>query len=404
MTPTARLSNIHPEQARQEAVALRERHAARDARALEQLRWGHPRFRNLSAEQIAQSALTMDDAQLVVARRHHFASWDAMLSYIAQMARGDVDVMRYEHAVDALVGGYLDTLHEMLAAYPPLIAQRSTRSHASTLLHYVSANGVEDYRQITPPNILDIARLLLDAGAEVDATSEAYGGGSTTLGLVSTSAHPRARGVQIALIDLLLGYGARIDAPDQLRQLVRWALANGCPEAAMALASRGEEVPTLYAAAGAGHLDRVREFVSGADVVQREHALIVAAQQGHEDVASFLLDLGVSVNAYDGMTPLHNAAAGGYTTLMATLLSRGAKLEAENEFGGTVLSSTVWFALHVTDAEFIARALDRSIDWLLAAGARSDGYPELAAELQQCAERGRRLRGSGFDAESDPTS
>jgi len=71
---------------------------------------------------------------------------------------------------------------------------RSTRDHHSTLLHYVSANGVEDFRQKTPPNIVEITNLLLDAGAEVDAESDAYGGGCTTLGLVATSVHPEQAG------------------------------------------------------------------------------------------------------------------------------------------------------------------------------------------------------------------
>ena len=38
---------------------------------------------------------------------------------------------------------------------PELIRQRSSREHRSTLLHYVSANGIEDFRQRTPPNIVD---------------------------------------------------------------------------------------------------------------------------------------------------------------------------------------------------------------------------------------------------------
>jgi len=39
------------------------------------------------------------------------------------------------------------------------------RRHHATLLHYVGANGIESFRQKTPANAVDIARLLLDAGA-----------------------------------------------------------------------------------------------------------------------------------------------------------------------------------------------------------------------------------------------
>ena len=38
----------------------------------------------------------------------------------------------------------------MLAAHPELARARSTRRHHATLLHYIAANGVEGYRQITP--------------------------------------------------------------------------------------------------------------------------------------------------------------------------------------------------------------------------------------------------------------
>jgi hypothetical protein len=54
----------------------------------------------------------------------------------------------------------------------------------------VSANGVEGYRQKTPKNIVEIAKVLLNAGADVNAEAEVYGGGATTLGLVATSVYP----------------------------------------------------------------------------------------------------------------------------------------------------------------------------------------------------------------------
>ena len=49
------------------------------------------------------------------------------------------------------------------------------REHAATLLHYTSANGVEGYRQKTPPNAVEITRALLQAGAQPDALADMYG-------------------------------------------------------------------------------------------------------------------------------------------------------------------------------------------------------------------------------------
>src|SRR5258708_68383 len=68
------------------------------------------------------------------------------------------------------------TLEKLLSENPTLVCARSTREHRSTLLHYVSANGVENFRQKTPKNIVEITKLLLKAGADVNAESDAYGG------------------------------------------------------------------------------------------------------------------------------------------------------------------------------------------------------------------------------------
>jgi hypothetical protein len=116
-----------------------------------------------------------------------------------------------EAAADAVIRGDSKTLKRLLRDDPQLVRARSTREHRATLLHYVSANGVEGYRQKTPANIVEIAELLLKAGAEVDAEADVYGGGATALGLVATSVHPYRAGVQNPLMQLLLDHGAEID-------------------------------------------------------------------------------------------------------------------------------------------------------------------------------------------------
>lgn len=391
MTSPSSYARINLEQCRKQAKELVKAHRAGDRRTLDLLRWNLPRFHQQPDDIIAKGTFVLADAQYVVARTHYFESWPKLLAYVEEMEKANPVVARFEAAADAIVSGDIDTLRTMLDEHPDLIRQRSTRGHQSTLLHYVSANGIENYRQVTPPNILDITRLLLDRGADVDATSEAYGGGSTTLGLASTSAHPRARGVQIELVDLLIEYGAQLDGEDTLKGLVSGALANGCPEAAVALASRGATVNTLYAAAGVGNMERVRTLFAATSPKRRESAMIVAAQMGHIEVVRYFLDHGVDVNASDGMTALHQASAGGYVELMDLLIKRGANLEALNEFGGTVLSSTLWFAYNVHNADFIARNFPRAIDFLIASGARVDFYDELPEEIAGVQRRAERL-------------
>jgi ankyrin repeat protein len=208
--------------------------------------------------------------------------------------------------------------------------------------------------------------------------------------LVATSAHPRAKGLQIPLIDLLLERGARIDRDNDLQSLVRAALANGCPEAARALVSRGAHVKTIYAAAGIGDMERVRALFEGSNQQQREEALLVAAQEGHLEIVRYLLDHGVDISASDGMTALHNACAGGHMDVIDLLLERGAELEKLNAFDGTVLSSTLWFGRNLSDAEFRQCNFPRVIERLIAAGARTDVYPEMKGNIDAVYQRARK--------------
>src|SRR5438045_4131677 len=68
-----------------------------------------------------------------------------------------------------VVSGDTTTLRQMLQQDPELVQAHSTRKHHATLLHYIAANGVEGARQKTPQNAVEVAKILLDAGAAVDA-------------------------------------------------------------------------------------------------------------------------------------------------------------------------------------------------------------------------------------------
>jgi len=146
-------------------------------------------------ERAARCALA--DAQFFVALGHGFSSWSKFTAHLKALGRAESPVSAFEAAADAIAGGDLLALKKLLSDHPELVRDRSTREHQSTLLHYVSANGIEDFRQKTPKNIVEITKLLVDAGADVNAESTAYGGRSTTLGLAATSCHPQDAGVQI---------------------------------------------------------------------------------------------------------------------------------------------------------------------------------------------------------------
>ena len=319
----------------------------------------------------------LPNAQLVIARSHGFENWSRFSKYLNALQRKSSAVARFESAVDAIVEGDLTRLKRLLRADPSLVRARSAREHRATLLHYVSANGVEGFRQKTPKNIVAIAELLLKAGAEVDAEADVYGGGATTLGLAATSVHPYRAGVQNELMDVLLRHGAEIDhrtSAGNRQSSVLGALANGRPEAAEYLATRGARLG-LEAAAGVGRLDVVKRFFNDdgtrkakTSQKQVQSAFLSACGCGRNNVAKFLLENGADLNdgGGDGQTGLHCAVIGGHLETVKLLLEFDPPLEATNIYGGTVLGQTLWSAAHGGDPKIFSEI----IETLIAAGAK----------------------------------
>lgn len=315
------------------------------------------------------------DAQFLIARAHGFASWPKFSKHVDEIQQAGSPDSKFEQAADAIVSGDIDTLRRLLEESPALIRQRSSREHRSTLLHYVSANGIEDFRQRTPPNIVAIARLLLDAGADVNAESDAYEGHSMALGLAATSIHPEVAGVQIELMELLLDRGAMIERIPG--EAVRACLANGRPLAARFLAERGAHLD-VENAAGVGDLDRVNELLPSSSKEQIGKGFVWACEYGYDDVVTLLLDHGVDpAFAAGGMTGLHLAAHDGHLDTVKLLLAHNAPLEVKNSYGGTVLDQTLWSAVNHP------RPAHREIvEALIAAGAKVEadwltGIPDI---------------------------
>ena len=293
----------------------------------------------------------------------------------------------FELAADAIVSGDIDTLTRLLDANPELIHERSTREHACTLLHYVGANGFEGFRQKSPKNAVEIAKLLLERGAEVDAVTSGGMGTGTTLGLVATSVHPHRAGVQIPLLETLIEHGASVDGlPGKWNPLLA-SLHNDRPEAARYLAERGATLD-LEGAAGVGFLEVVRSFFNddgslkpNATKKQFEDGFRFACEYGRKDVVEFMLDKGVDLaaGANTGQTALHLAAHRGQLDMIRLLLDRDAPLEVFNCYGGTVLDQALWSAHNgEPEIDFVP-----VIELLLTAGAKTDVYPEMKARIEK---------------------
>jgi ankyrin repeat protein len=289
------------------------------------------------------------DARAIIAREHDFESWDQFATFAAMKKDARSLVAQFEAAVDAIILGDTATLEQLLRANPSLVSARSTRRHHSTLLHYVGANGVEGFRQRTPNNIVKVAAVLLDAGADVNATADIYGGGSDTLGLAATSIHPVTAGVQEELMVFLLAHRASLGGekgPAAWSTLINACHANGRPGAAEFLARRADGLD-LEAAAGVGRLDIVKIFFDAngrlvnATHLQMQDGFIWACKYGRTDVVEFLLERGMDVAAtlqHHQQTGLHWAAYGGHPDTVRALLRHHAPVNAKDEeFEGTPL-------------------------------------------------------------------
>ncbi len=323
---------------------------------------------NLPSSGTRSAIVTLANAQFFIARAHGFENWPKFARHLDGLNRHTAVVSQFEAAVEAIVGGDVATLGRLLNENPALIRARSTRTHRATLLHYISANGVEDYRQKTPKNAVEVAQRLLAAGAEVDAEANMYGGRDKTLGLVATSIWPAKAGVLTVLIDLLIDAGAVVDGGGSRGGAVNACLRNGRPQGAAILAKHGASLD-LDAAAGVGHLDVVKSFFNEdgslkppATRALMEAGFMWACEFGQTSVVEFLLERGLDPSTQvQGMGGLHWAMVGGHLDTINLLLARRAPLEAKNCYGGTALGAATWAIIH---SDPVYRWPDVDTDWV----------------------------------------
>jgi ankyrin repeat protein len=358
-----------------QANQLLEGHQQGEPWAIQALHHLHPRFlqsevkwlpQPLTAEQIQAAEVTSDDTRLAIARYYSFDDWNALAQHLDAILAGGA-VFRFESAVEAVIDGDRPALEALLAEDPQLVHARSSRVthfdppvHRATLLHYLAANGVENYRQRSPENAVEVARLLLDAGAEPDSLADLYGGQCTTLSLLVSSSVPSPP-VQLALAELLLDRGAAVDGAGAGNWVspLRTALAFGFMDAARLLAARGARLD-LAAAAGLGDASRTAELLPDADGPARHAALALAAQLGQVETLRLLLEFGEDPSRYNhaGLhahaTPLHHAALGGHDEAARLLLAHGARRDMPDKHWHATPAGWARHAGH----QHLARELD----------------------------------------------
>lgn len=330
--PVRRLpSNPNLDHLKYQAKDLLKAHASRDLAAAQRIREFHPRFDGATDAGIFAAQLRLSDAQLTIARESGFASWTRLKRHIEKPSLTDqlnlphherLEDSTFRRAVDLLDAGDVAGLAAFLKQHPGLVRQHVVFEgwnyfHTPTLLEFVAENPVRHGK--LPANIVEVAKVILDAGADRAARNE-------TLMLVATGCVPRECHVQLPLINLLCDHDANPDSA------VVAAAFEGELEAVNALIGRGASI-NLAIAAALGRSDDFRRLLPQANSRERHQALSLAAQFDRIDIVRVLLDSGQDPNRYNPVgghshaTPLHQAAGAGYGELVRLLVERGARLD-----------------------------------------------------------------------------
>jgi peptide-methionine (S)-S-oxide reductase len=224
----------------------------------------------------------------------------------------------FTRAVALLDSGDLVALASLIDEHPRLVRERTdfgTERYflRPFLLWFVAENPVRNDR--LPPNIADVARLLIAKGADqVDYA----------LALVSSGRVAREHGVQRALIDVLCEAGAHPDGA------MTAAVAHHELEAVDQLLARGAR-ETLIVSAALG-----RPFQADGRDPELQAALTAAAFYGNASAVEELVAAGADCNAFspEGFhphaTPLHQAVFAGSLDCVRALVSAGARLDIED--------------------------------------------------------------------------
>ncbi len=327
-------SNPNLDHLRYQAKDLLKAHATRDPGIAQRIREFHPRFSKATDLEIFDARPSLSDAQLAIAREHGFPSWAKLKRHIERPTLADnldlpqherIEDVTFRRAVDLLDAGNAAALRAHLKEHPNLVHQHVLFEGGNyfrnpTLLEFVAENPVR--HGTLPANIVQVAEVILDAGAKQDPSAL-----NETLELVCSGRVARECRVQIPLIDLLCDHGA-----DPNRAMPA-ALVHGEFEAVDALVRRGALVD-LTVAAGMGRAEDARPLLAGADGEDRHRALALASQFGHTEIARLLLDAGEDPNRYNPVgfhshsSPLHQAASSGHDDVVRLLVERGARLDA----------------------------------------------------------------------------
>lgn len=346
-------------------------HARKNEKTLRTIKYNHRRFINHSLSEISKARFSPSDAKQVIASVNGYESWKTMSSHVKRMRKAIslgrkkqlnrterrlLLELNFEQAAQAVVDGQLEQLESLLDATPELITERSRRSHQSTLLHYIAANGIEHDRQKTPHNAAEIAKRLLQRGASADALANTYGGGpnQTTLSLLVSSCWPHLAGLHAKLVRVLCRFGAQVDGLTYDGLPLVTALVSFYPKAAKALQAAGARMDHLLAAASVGTPEDVDGCFTPSGRLRASNFAYIGCQVSRPAKRKFLIGQAfayaalcnnlatmnhlrqqyrcdVNASADRGIRALHLAAYTGNRRLANWLLQQGAQHDVRDQ-------------------------------------------------------------------------
>ena len=269
---------------------------------------------------------------------------------------------KFHPAIAAIKAGDVEQLRTLVKADATLATSRSSTSHP-TLLQCLVLDAKDS------PHQVEMAKVLVDAGAEVNEPLVAAAGCNNA-----------------AAVALLLDRGGAIDGTggwSPLEEALYW----GGRDTTALLVQRGAAIQNLRIAAGLGRTDAIESFFSAdgslqpnagpikwpwgdQNTIERscrdphtrqmllsrvalfkndrqgiiDNALVYAAMHGHLAAATLLLDKGAQLNVIPGGfdysgTALHYAAFNGHRAMVDFLIARGADVNMKDTKIGQTAAS-----------------------------------------------------------------
>jgi ankyrin repeat protein len=256
---------------RKSAKDLKRAVAAGDKAALERLARSHPRAGDVAA-------VTLKDAQLVIARELGFATWAALKAAVEEAARTPA-VSPAERLLAAVKAGDEPALRELLASHPDL--------------------------PLGPPLVeacdrgsLPLVTALLDGGADAREPEALF-----------SAAHPGPHKAQPALdvIELLIARGAPDDFLTHAALGKVDELRRELPGVDVSARGRGGNT-ALGLAAGNGHVEAVKLLLeAGAAPSQKllAHVFLHAWGASYREIARLFLDRGLTCSFAEACLVIH---------------------------------------------------------------------------------------------------